>query len=41
MGAGGAIGDRYTTNPLFVFNPQTNQVEKAYPVQGEWGRGRW
>jgi Flp pilus assembly CpaF family ATPase len=41
MGAGGAIGDRYTTNPLFVFNPQTNKVEQAYPVQGEWGRGRW
>jgi hypothetical protein len=41
MGAGGAIGDRYTTNPLFVFNPQRNQVEQAYPVQGEWGRGRF
>ena len=39
MGAGGAIGDKYTTNPLFVFNPMTNQVQKAYPVQGEWGRG--
>jgi Flp pilus assembly CpaF family ATPase len=39
MGAGGAIGDKYTTNPLFVFNPTTNQVQKAYPVQGEWGRG--
>jgi pilus assembly protein CpaF len=41
MGAGGSIGDKYTTNPLFVFNPQTNQVQKAYPVQGEWGRGRF
>jgi pilus assembly protein CpaF len=41
MGAGGSIGDKYTTNPLFVFNPQTNQVQKAYPVQGEWGRGKF
>jgi len=39
MGAGGSIGDKYTTNPLFVFNPTTNQMQKAYPVQGEWGRG--
>jgi len=41
MGAGGQTGDKYTTNPLFVFNPGTNQVQKTYPVQGEWGRGRW
>ena len=41
MGAGGAIGDKYTTNPLFVFNLQSNQVQKAYPVQGEWGRGKF
>lgn len=39
MGMGGVIGDKYTTNPLFVFNPTTNRVQKAYPVQGEWGRG--
>jgi hypothetical protein len=41
MGAGGSIGDKYTTNPLFVYSPQTQQVQKAYPVQGEWGRGRF
>jgi pilus assembly protein CpaF len=41
MGAGGAIGDKYTTNPLFVFNAQANQVQKAYPVQGDWGRGKF
>jgi Flp pilus assembly CpaF family ATPase len=41
MGAGGAIGDKYTTNPLFGFNPTTNQAQRAYPVQGEWGRGRF
>jgi Flp pilus assembly CpaF family ATPase len=41
LGAGGSIGDKYTTNPLFVFNPQANQVQKGYPVQGEWGRGRF
>ena len=41
MGATGAIGDKYTTNPLFVFNPSANMVQKAYPVQGEWGRGRF
>ena len=39
MGAGGSIGDKYTTNPLFAFNPQANQVQRAYPVQGAWGRG--
>ena len=41
MGAGGQTGDKYTTNPLFVYSPQTQQVQKAYPVQGEWGRGRF
>jgi len=40
MGAGGATGDKYTTNPLFVYNSQTQQVQRAYPVQGDWGRGR-
>ena len=40
LGGGGQTGEKYTTNPLFVFNPQTNQVQKAYPVQGDWGRGR-
>lgn len=38
MGAGGTIGDKYTTNPLFVFN--AGQLQRAYPVQGDWGRGR-
>jgi hypothetical protein len=41
MGAGGQTGDKYTTNPLFVYSSQTQQVQKAYPVQGEWGRGRF
>ncbi len=41
LGGGGQTGDKYTTNPLFVFNPGANQVQKAYPVQGEWGRGRF
>jgi pilus assembly protein CpaF len=41
MGGGGQIGDKYTTNPLFVFNHGTNQIQKAYPVQGDWGRGKW
>jgi pilus assembly protein CpaF len=39
LGGSGQTGDKYTTNPLLVFNPATNQVQKAYPVQGEWGRG--
>jgi Flp pilus assembly CpaF family ATPase len=39
LGGGGQTGDKYTTNPLFVFSPQTNQIQKAYPVQGAWGRG--
>jgi pilus assembly protein CpaF len=41
MGAGGQTGDKYTTNPLYVYSVQTQQVQKAYPVQGEWGRGRF
>ena len=41
MGAGGQTGDKYTTNPLFIYSSQTQQVQKAYPVQGEWGRGRF
>ena len=41
MGAGGAMGDTYTTNPLFAVSPHTQQLQKAYPVQGEWGRGRF
>jgi len=41
MGGAGQTGDKYTTNPLFVYNPQTQQVQKAYPVQGDWGRGRF
>jgi hypothetical protein len=41
MGAGGSIGDKYTTNPLFTFNAGANQVQKAYPVQGDWGRGKF
>jgi pilus assembly protein CpaF len=41
MGAGGSIGDKYTTNLLFVFNSNTNGVQKAYPVQGDWGRGKF
>ena len=41
LGAGGATGDRYTTNPLFAFDVQTRQIQRVYPVQGDWGRGRW
>ena len=41
LGAGGATGDKYTTNPLFSVHPHTQQLQKAYPVQGEWGRGRF
>lgn len=41
MGGSGQTGDKYTTNPLFVYHAQTQQVQKAYPVQGEWGRGRF
>ena len=41
MGSGGQTGDKYTTNPLFVYHAQTQHVQKAFPVQGEWGRGRF
>ena len=39
MGGGGQTGDKYTTNPLFRYSPQRGQLERAYPVQGDWGRG--
>jgi pilus assembly protein CpaF len=41
MGGGAQIGDKYTTNPLFAFDPRSEQLQKAYPVQGDWGRGRF
>lgn len=41
MGASGTTGDKYTTNPLYMFNQQSNQIQRAYPVQGDWGRGRF
>ena len=40
-GANGATGDKYTTNDLFAYNPQTQQVQQTHPVQGDWGRGRF
>jgi pilus assembly protein CpaF len=40
-GANGATGDRYTTNDLFVYNPQMQQIQQTHPVQGDWGRGRF
>lgn len=41
MGMTGGVGSRYMTNPLWSFNPHTNQVEPTNPVQAAWGRGRW
>lgn len=38
---GGQIGDKYTTNPLFAFDSHVGQVQRAYPVQGDWGRGKF
>ena len=39
MGGGGQTGDKYTTSPLFSYSPQRGQLERTYPVQGDWGRG--
>lgn len=33
-------GDSLPHNPLFAFNHATNRLERKYPVQGAWGKGR-
>lgn len=33
-------GDALPYNTLFAFNPTTNRLERKYPVQGAWGKGR-
>jgi hypothetical protein len=40
MGGGGTIGDKFTTNPLFVFDPASGQLVQRGHVGLEWGRGR-
>lgn len=41
LGAAGQTGERYPLNTLFQYDPGSNTVTKAYPVTGEWGRGRF
>jgi Flp pilus assembly CpaF family ATPase len=38
-GASGAAGEKYTVNDLFTFITSTNQLRRAQPVHGSWGRG--
>lgn len=40
LGGGGNVGDKYPLNPLYAYDPRTGRVEKQYPVQGAWGKGR-
>lgn len=35
------VGDPFTTNVLFAFDPQVGRVRKCYPVERDWGRGRF
>lgn len=38
--SGSQAGDTLPYNTLFAFNPATNRLERKYPVQGAWGKGR-
>ncbi len=38
--SGSQAGDMLPHNTLFAFNPATNRLERKYPVQGAWGKGR-
>lgn len=38
--SGSQVGDVLPHNTLFAFNPATNRLERKYPVQGAWGKGR-
>ncbi|HWQ13897.1 MAG TPA: ATPase, T2SS/T4P/T4SS family [Roseiflexaceae bacterium] len=41
-GGCGNVGDRYTVNPLYGFNPASGRVEKhRSTVQGAWAKGRF
>ncbi|ABU57501.1 ATPase, T2SS/T4P/T4SS family [Roseiflexus castenholzii] len=38
--SGSQAGETLPHNTLFAFNPATNRLERKYPVQGAWGKGR-
>jgi Flp pilus assembly CpaF family ATPase len=38
--SGSQAGEMLPYNTLFAFNPATNRLERKYPVQGAWGKGR-
>lgn len=38
--SGSQAGDILPHNILFAFNPATNRLERKYPVQSAWGKGR-
>lgn len=40
-GAAGQIGDRFTTQALYAYDPQRKAILRQYPVQGSWARGHF
>lgn len=38
--SGGQAGDALPNNTLYAFSAQTGCLERKYPVQGAWGKGR-
>lgn len=38
---GGQVGDTLPYNTLYTFNSSLNRLERKYPVQGAWGKGRF
>lgn len=38
--SGSQAGETLPYNTLFAFNPAANRLERKYPVQGAWGKGR-
>ena len=39
MSANGAVGSRYTTNPLWEIDPRTGMLGRKFGVKGAWGLG--
>lgn len=41
MGAAGQVGERYTTNPLFHYDPAKGRAARTtYPIVAQWAQGR-
>ncbi len=40
LSANGNVGSRYTTNPLFEFDPRSNKLVHRFGIKGAWGLGK-